>query len=411
MKQVVRVLTTYSADLFGVNSALYELGGLIVMHDASGCNSTYNTHNEPRFYSMNAMVYISALTEKDAIIGNDQKLIDDVCGVANERHPRFIALSQSSVPMFIGVDLVGIARVIERQTGIPTFAFATNGMDSYIIGAGKALAAIGRRFCKTLPRTSHKSINLLGVTPLDFSITGNVEALKHSVTSHGYDLISTYAMGDTLDDLMMAASATINLVVSAIGLPIARYLQDTYGIPYVIGLPTGQQTTKDLYQLLALAIETSTNQALAMAPPLTSTSSEEIWIVGEAVWASSIRYTMEWDLGLSNIHIIVPLEETCNLLRPYDLHSRQEEDIERCLQRATIVIGDPIYRRVTSGKFINFPHEAYSGRMYRSLIPLFITPHFHQWLNHQLTTPDTFDGHNDINRHNIPYKEVPWKLE
>lgn len=41
MKQTQRVTANYAADLAGVCSALYELGGLIVMHDASGCNSTY----------------------------------------------------------------------------------------------------------------------------------------------------------------------------------------------------------------------------------------------------------------------------------------------------------------------------------------------------------------------------------
>ena len=50
MRIVKRVLSTYSADNFGFCSALYELGGLVVMHDASGCNSTYNTHDEPRWY-------------------------------------------------------------------------------------------------------------------------------------------------------------------------------------------------------------------------------------------------------------------------------------------------------------------------------------------------------------------------
>ncbi|MBQ7446482.1 MAG: oxidoreductase, partial [Eubacterium sp.] len=69
MRQVYHNLCTYSADLFGINSALYELGGLIVMHDASGCNSTYNTHDEPRWYTMDSMVYVSGLNEKDAILG------------------------------------------------------------------------------------------------------------------------------------------------------------------------------------------------------------------------------------------------------------------------------------------------------------------------------------------------------
>ena len=62
MKRVSYRLSAYSSDLFGVASALFELGGLTVIHDASGCNSTYTTHDEPRWYDMDSMVYISALT-------------------------------------------------------------------------------------------------------------------------------------------------------------------------------------------------------------------------------------------------------------------------------------------------------------------------------------------------------------
>ena len=61
MKQTARIISTYAADVSGVCSALYELGGMTVMHDASGCNSTYNTHDEPRWYDMDSMVYILSL--------------------------------------------------------------------------------------------------------------------------------------------------------------------------------------------------------------------------------------------------------------------------------------------------------------------------------------------------------------
>ena len=52
MKQTARIISTYSADVMGVCSALFELGGMTVMHDASGCNSTYTTHDEPRWFDM-----------------------------------------------------------------------------------------------------------------------------------------------------------------------------------------------------------------------------------------------------------------------------------------------------------------------------------------------------------------------
>ena len=68
MKQTARILSTYSADTFGVCSALYELGGMVVIHDPSGCNSTYTTHDEPRWFSKPSQIFVSALTEQDAIL-------------------------------------------------------------------------------------------------------------------------------------------------------------------------------------------------------------------------------------------------------------------------------------------------------------------------------------------------------
>ena len=75
MRQVAGLISTYSSDEFGVCSALFELGGMVVMHDASGCNSTYTTHDEPRWYEMDSMVYISAISEAEAIMGDDDKFI------------------------------------------------------------------------------------------------------------------------------------------------------------------------------------------------------------------------------------------------------------------------------------------------------------------------------------------------
>ena len=49
--------STYTADVSGVCSMLYELGGMTVLHDPSGCNSTYTTHDEPRWYDTNSLMF------------------------------------------------------------------------------------------------------------------------------------------------------------------------------------------------------------------------------------------------------------------------------------------------------------------------------------------------------------------
>ena len=115
MKQTSGFISTYSADAFGVCSALYELGGMIVMHDASGCNSTYTTHDEPRWYDMDSMVYISGLTEVEAIMGDDSKLINDVVSAANELNPKFIAIVGTTIPAMTGFDADAAAKVITSR--------------------------------------------------------------------------------------------------------------------------------------------------------------------------------------------------------------------------------------------------------------------------------------------------------
>lgn len=98
MRQSYRIIPIYTADVSGVCSALYELGGMTVMHDPSGCNSTYNTHDEIRWYDQDSLIFISGLTEIDAILGNDRKFIDDIEHAVRELHPKFIALAGSPIP-------------------------------------------------------------------------------------------------------------------------------------------------------------------------------------------------------------------------------------------------------------------------------------------------------------------------
>ena len=242
MRQSYRIIPIYTADVSGVCSALYELGGMTVMHDPSGCNSTYNTHDEIRWYDQDSLIFISGLTEIDAIMGNDRKFIDDIKHAARELHPKFLALAGSPIPFMNGTDFPAIARVIETETGIPAFSVPTNGMHDYIYGAGIALEQIARRFVKKPARQEKeavfsRSVNLLGVTPLDFGPQENVETLKENLKKYGWNILATWAMGDDLETLKKSGKADVNLVVSAVGLRAAKFLWETYKIPYVIGTP------------------------------------------------------------------------------------------------------------------------------------------------------------------------------
>ncbi len=377
MRQSYRIIPIYTADVSGVCSALYELGGMTVMHDPSGCNSTYNTHDEIRWYDQDSLIFISGLTEIDAIMGNDRKFIDDIEHAARELHPKFIALAGSPIPFMNGTDFPAIARVIETETGIPTFAVPTNGMHDYIYGAGIALEEIAKRFTEEADTKNaiqkpkirfRRSVNLLGVTPLDFGPQKNVNLLKENLHKYGWNVLSTWAMGDSLETLQMAASAEVNLVVSAVGLRAAKVLQEKFGTPYVIGTPN-EWLAEDISKKMENAIEQLSGAFIPEAVYLKERMQKnaEITLIGEPVTMGSLAAGIEKVYGRS-ARVFCPLKECEKLIGEKDAIVLGEEAMEKALKDAKIIVADPLYRPIAPKdcEFYELPHVAFSGRIFLS---------------------------------------------
>ena len=170
---------------------------------------------------------VTGLREMDAVLGNDEKYIADVCEAAAETHPKFIAVFGSPIAAMMGTDFKGVAKVIEKRTGIPTLHFDTSGMHSYQQGARQAFAALAERFVDEPAKTPSDQlrVNLLGLTPLDFSIVGNVEALQAWCDAEGFDVLSSWAMNSSLDDIARSGEADVNLVLSSTALDAAKELE------------------------------------------------------------------------------------------------------------------------------------------------------------------------------------------
>ena len=365
MMQTARIISTYTADVSGVNSALFELGGMTVMHDASGCNSTYNTHDEPRWYDHDSLVFLSGISEMEAIMGDDEKLISDIVSAAQQLHPKFIAIAGTPIPMMIGTDFRAVASVVEHRTGIPAFGFATNGMHTYVQGASLALAGIADRFVtESKPKTSEISVNLLGVTPLDFSINGSAEHLRTALETHGISVVSNWAMGDSLETLQNAPSAHVNLVVSHAGMGAAKVLQQRFGIPYVIGRPYGKWTER-----LAEHIRKAAGSGENLTPQ-TDRSDASCVIIGEGISSVSLANALTIETGIP-ARAVAATECERAILGASDVIARDEDELLPLLQEAKTIIADPLYQPICpkTAQFIRLPHEGFSGRIFRSEIP------------------------------------------
>ena len=397
MRQAYRIIPIYTADVSGVCSALYELGGMTVMHDPSGCNSTYNTHDEIRWYDQDSLIFISGLTDIDAIMGNDEKFLRDIEDVAEELKPKFIALASSPIPFMNGTDFPGLARALTAETGIPAFSVPTSGMHDYVYGAGLALSEIARHFTGAAEKRKRK-LNLLGVTPLDFGPQPMVDAMKRRLEKYGWEILSTWAMGDTLEDLSHAGEAEVNLVVSSVGIPAANVLREKFGTPFLVGTPVEgyEGEISDALEKAAEspceAFEDKKENSTEKSGAQISGEQEELWkvipdqviylrkkdsplsgfiptpditLIGEPVTMGSLAAVIEQKYR-KKVQLLCSLEITEGLLRQEDEVIRGEEAMEEKLKTARIIVADPLYRPICpeSATFYEMPHIAFSGRIY-----------------------------------------------
>lgn len=436
--------STYTADVSGVCSALYELGGMTVIHDPSGCNSTYSTHDEPRWFDTDSLMFVSGLDEMTAVLGDDNVLIDDVTHAVRDLKPRFVTLCSGSIPHIIAFDCKGVAHLLEKRTGVPMLPVATTGNRSYVAGVGAALTEWVKRFADSLespyrvgssgsPDCSANtlegaggpescagkklngaadpeacgnesfSVNLLGVTPLDFSINGNVDAMRKVFEDAGIPVNCCAAMGESFDSLRHIFRASVNVVVSSCGRRLARYMEQTAGIPYVEGTPIGAygaarlpELAKEAYEKKRASLEEDshgaldgTSDSLRMLLKKKKGDSE-----GICLWKGNPAHE-RWDVPDGQILIIgeevfaQSLAAAINQLTPDCRHGLQafavwpdvdhgfpEDVLAELIRKSRYIIGDPLYQTIphdsTQNTFVEFPHEAYSGRIFRDQIPVFI---------------------------------------
>ena len=367
MRQAYRIIPIYTADVSGVCSALYELGGMTVMHDPSGCNSTYNTHDEIRWYDEDSLIFISGLTEIDAIMGNDEKFIHDIEEAASELKPRFIALASSPIPYMNGTDFPAIAEV----TGMALEAIA----EHFVLPKSHAEDVSNKN---TEEKGRNRLVNLLGVTPLDFGPLDHAETMKRSLEQYGWQINSMWAMGDSLDQLSKSADAAVNVVVSSVGLRAAKVLQRKFGTPYVVGAPVGRFTEK-LSEAMEAAVSGEKEDNVVYAACRMSAENlqdvndakesprhrAEMTLIGEPVTMGSLAAAIELQYGRS-VRVLCPLEETEGLLTPGDEAVCGEEMMEQKLKDAGIIVADPLYRPICpkDAQFFELPHIAFSGRIY-----------------------------------------------
>ena len=350
---------------------------------------------------------------------------------AEKLQPKFVCICGGPLPHIIGTDFRAVAKAVSRRTGLPCFGIQTNGMDAYTSGAGEAFACLVELMEKSTGclagcenSTDEKiKVNLLGATPLDFSLNGSVQAIQELLEDNGFSVRSTWAMGDTLENILSSGDADVNLVISATGFVAAKRMRERFGIPYVIGCPVGRAAAERVVSQIRRAAASKNSMAgcsltdgteqmktcIADSPAVDiacennaegSTQSHdgdkyEILLIGEPVMMKSMAETLRacgtLKFGEDSsseekeffVRIISPMRGLPREIAEGTDEIVLEDELRDACRRADLVIADPLYARLLpeeQNKFIKLPHVAYSGRFYEKEIPVLVGKRLDMWL-------------------------------
>ena len=311
MKRLYRFLPPFAGDYSGVGSALYELGGMLCIHDASGCTGNYVGFDEPRSYDSKQLVYCTGLRRDDAIMGDEEVYIDKIVRAAQDMKPKFIALLGSPVPLIIGFDFNGVARELEQRLGIPAFGFDTAGMtgsykEGVVMGVTKLLDYYVLPKKNELIRNADrkgKKVNIVGATPLDIS-EENLEALKILLKSKGYEVVSVLSMSNDMDEFLSFYKADVNLAITQAGILISKDLEAKYDMPYLAGLPIGELGTEHYFNCLEEVFEVGKSMEVSQKDiDIKGSKKGNAVILEDGIIASSIRMELLAQ-GYENVHVV-----------------------------------------------------------------------------------------------------------
>ncbi len=361
MSKLCISLPPFAPDYSGAASALFDMGGLIVIHDASGCTGNYTGFDEPRWFDSHSMVYCSGLRHMDTVLGNDDKFVKKIVAAAESLKPKFIAILGSPVPMVIGTDFKGIASEIEAITGITTIGISTTGLNYYGVGIYEATIALMKKTIKNKLDKIPNTINIIGMTPLDFYINSNKDDFINLFTSNNINVTSCYYMGLSLDDMKNSVSASLNVVVSQAGIAVAKYMEKMFNIPYTVITPVGngELALNQVKQAL-------NNQCEGFTP---KTSNADTLIIGEQIISNSIRQYLQEIYGYGSIQVATLFDITEEYMYKDDIQIKNELELRNLLnsKKYKTIIADPMVKALIKDKsilFYDFPHVALSSKLH-----------------------------------------------
>lgn len=347
MSRLFTYLPSFATDYSGFISVMHGLGGMMIVHDPSGCLGNYTNTDEPRWYHDPQPVFSSGMRELEAVIGDNDIIVKKAIKEIQRRNPPFVCIFGTPVPALTGCDVISVAEEIKAKTGVRCFGIETEGFKFYDEGIKKAMSFVYKELMlHNVPKVCGR-VNILGMTPLDYSIYGEKEKLIMYLEKKGMNIGAFIGMGDNLEAVTNARSAEYNFVMSAAALPLARKMKNEDGIDYLKGPPCDSKITDRLMDGVAFS---------------------KLLIVGEQLCANSLRDAIRKKHKNTTVTVATFFEFDKEICEPFDIKLQDENHFVSILRDDGFdtVIGDPLFNELCQDgqNFITCAHPAVSSKLH-----------------------------------------------
>lgn len=191
------------------------------------------------------------LQEPDIVFGGEKKLKQSITEAMDLFRPKTILICSTCPVGLIGDDIHAIAKWAEKEYRIKCIAFSCEGYKGVSQSAGHHIAnnqlvryviGEGDREIK-----NKFSVNLLG----EYNIGGDGWEVERLLKRIGYEVISTFTGGSSIEDLKNAHQANLSLVQCHRSINyIAELIETKYGVPWLkvnfIGVKGTIKTLRDI---------------------------------------------------------------------------------------------------------------------------------------------------------------------
>jgi len=344
----------FATEYAGFVSAMTGLGGLVALYDPTGCLGTAVNC----WYAKPGGLFGASLFAAENARPDEDGLIRRIAAAAWERQPEFICLLDTPAGGLLGDNIQSAALEVQYAAGIPCYGVETSGMKYYNQGQKLAYDLMFQRLMDARTEQQKKTVNILGMTRLDFESGNEYLYLKYFVEDCGYTVNCRIGGGASPEEMKRAPGAELNLVLSAAAVPLAQRMKLELGIPYVPASIHGNSNRVRIAEFLGQD---------TYAPEEVCPRERKVLIVGEQGAANALRGELRDIQGYDRVDAATFFEFRRDMSEPGDTALAGIGALERLLSERNydIVYADPTFREVC-GKIPEFhamPHPAVSDEL------------------------------------------------